>query len=158
MLRADTEVYLGATCHDGPHFEGGCLRYVASGMCVELSNKWKDKTNALAVNPDLKHPYYIRNRQKSWEERGILEPDGSGPLRWETYDAKLTAQGRRCGLCGRSEFWCPRLCADHDHLTHRFRGVLCRDCNQFAVGVFEKTGHYRTPEHEAAIRAYLERA
>lgn len=48
------------------------------------------------------------------------------------YDAILRSQGGVCKLCGRP----PRklaLAVDHDHKTHRVRGLLCFTCNHFHV-------------------------
>lgn len=48
------------------------------------------------------------------------------------YYAKLEEQGGGCGICGRKDSGCPRkkrFAVDHDHVTKRFRGVLCHPCN-----------------------------
>lgn len=54
----------------------------------------------------------------------------------DEFEAKLEAQGGRCGIC-------PRVIApgngwalDHDHQNGAFRGVLCMHCNS-ALGQFE---------------------
>ena len=43
----------------------------------------------------------------------------------ETYK-RLMATSNCCEICGSKE----QLCYDHDHLTMKFRGVLCRKCNR----------------------------
>jgi ribosomal protein L25 (general stress protein Ctc) len=58
---------------------------------------------------------------------------------WRKYDRKLLtadeytemhkAQGGVCAICGgrgKSEVL---LCIDHDHVTGKVRGLLCRNCN-----------------------------
>ena len=42
----------------------------------------------------------------------------------EEYDAMLLKQEGHCALCLRTE-----VMVDHDHLTGRFRGLLCRSHN-----------------------------
>ena len=53
---------------------------------------------------------------------------------------------QKCEICGRtidesvkwkSKFAPKNLCIDHDHTTHKFRGVLCSTCNR-QLGWFEK--------------------
>ena len=43
----------------------------------------------------------------------------------ETYN-RLMATSNCCEICGNTE----QLCYDHDHITMKFRGVLCRACNR----------------------------
>jgi hypothetical protein len=70
------------------------------------------------------------------------------------YQAMLTKQGDRCAIC-RADDWPGkgrRPHTDHDHLTGRFRGILCGRCNN-GLGMFG--------EDAARLRAaadYLERA
>lgn len=40
-----------------------------------------------------------------------------------------------CEICGRK--YATNLCIDHDHNTHRFRGLLCSQCNR-SLGWYEK--------------------
>ena len=57
------------------------------------------------------------------------------PLPKVDYDVEFARQDGRCALCGKRS---PRrrLDRDHDHLTGRFRGLLCRRCNR-ALAPFE---------------------
>ena len=43
----------------------------------------------------------------------------------EEYKERM-ASSNCCEVCSRTE----ELCYDHDHLTMKFRGVLCRGCNR----------------------------
>jgi predicted nucleic acid-binding Zn ribbon protein len=70
------------------------------------------------------------------------------------YEAKLAEQDGRCAIC-RSDEWPGkdnRPQTDHDHVTGRFRGILCGNCNN-GLGMFD--------EDAARLRAaadYLNRA
>ncbi len=58
----------------------------------------------------------------------------------------LNEAGRKCEACGGTT----RLCIDHDHTTHRVRGVLCDTCNR-TLGLIELY-----PNALVGILAYLE--
>ena len=50
----------------------------------------------------------------------------------DEYEAVLAMQGGRCAICGRLPSGGPknrRLHADHDHVTGKFRALLCNHCN-----------------------------
>jgi hypothetical protein len=64
----------------------------------------------------------------------------------EQFERLLVVQGDRCALPGCDG---QPTDVDHDHITGRVRGLLCRRCN-VAVGFVEK--------HGAAVAAYLDRA
>jgi 5-methylcytosine-specific restriction endonuclease McrA len=51
------------------------------------------------------------------------------------YQRMLDAQGGRCAICGNKPVTI-RLAVDHDHVTGRVRGLLCRRCNR-ALGLWE---------------------
>jgi hypothetical protein len=61
-------------------------------------------------------------------------------LTLEDWDRLFAAQGGRCALCNRHQSELSFvLCVDHDHITGKVRGLLCRACNG-ALGYFEKIG------------------
>lgn len=45
------------------------------------------------------------------------------------YSEMLVSQGGACGLCGVVLVGTKPLAVDHDHVTGRIRGLLCRRCN-----------------------------
>jgi 5-methylcytosine-specific restriction endonuclease McrA len=51
------------------------------------------------------------------------------------YQKMLDAQDGRCAICGNKPVTI-RLAVDHDHVTGRVRGLLCRRCNR-ALGLWE---------------------
>lgn len=65
-------------------------------------------------------------------------------ITWEEYQNLLLAQNYLCKICKSTETSTipgtnkpARLCVDHDHLTGKIRGLLCRNCNT-AIGKFKE--------------------
>jgi hypothetical protein len=50
----------------------------------------------------------------------------------EEWNKLFTDQGKRCAICGSSDSRTKERGwhTDHDHITNKVRGVLCRPCNQ----------------------------
>lgn len=71
----------------------------------------------------------------------------------EDYDRMVTEQDSRCAICLKPGETDPsslmRLGVDHDHVTGRVRGLLCRPCNR-AVGIIGDD-----PELARRMAAYL---
>lgn len=88
------------------------------------------------------------NTHLSWLRRlkkmGIAEAE---------YNSRFEQQGGLCLICHKSgEGRFNRLCADHDHRTGKFRGLICNQCNS-------GLGHFKdNPEFLRAAIAYLEAA
>ena len=51
----------------------------------------------------------------------------------DEYDRLLELQGGRCAIC-RNQSRTIRLAVDHDHLTGKVRGLLCKRCNHDLLG------------------------
>ncbi len=51
----------------------------------------------------------------------------------EQFDRMMKRQDGRCAICGREPKPGKRLAVDHDHKTHRVRGLLCFTCNRYKV-------------------------
>jgi hypothetical protein len=71
-----------------------------------------------------------RNRVKGWKSQGII-------LSISGYNKLYNEQKGRCCICGKhqSEINYP-LYVDHNHMTGKVRGLVCRYCN-FLIGVVE---------------------
>jgi len=71
----------------------------------------------------------LDSRRTAWRLKGILNPDGS-PFTIQDYNLAFQIQGGMCKICGAHQSSQSRaLCADHDHATGFFRGILCHHCN-----------------------------
>lgn len=74
--------------------------------------------------------YYARNRERLLEAARVQH---HGVAR-EDAEARLVAQGGMCAICSKNISFVHGTrsggaCTDHDHITGRFRGVLCSRCN-----------------------------
>lgn len=70
--------------------------------------------------------YYAKNKS-SWLDRFRIAKYGVTP---ELYAEMLAEQQGKCPICGLQFDGSPRQeHVDHDHVTGKVRGVLCRDCN-----------------------------
>ena len=110
------------------------------------SEFWKNQ----AACKDCQREYRIlfrdpqRGRDTAWmaaiAKRGLSVDD---------YMAMLESQGGVCAICKLPDPQGIRLSVDHDHVTERVRGLLCRNCN-VALGLFKDD-----PVRIEAARGYL---
>ena len=100
---------------------------------------------------------YWLERETGWRRQGIRNADGTPFLRAD-YHRLSELQGGVCALCGRHPpMWSVTLSVDHDRKTGKARGLLCTDCNHYALGMFEKYGRFgRRQDVNNLIRSYLE--
>jgi recombination endonuclease VII len=56
----------------------------------------------------------------------------------EDYKKLYEAQGGRCAICKRATGAARRLAVDHDHKTGEVRGLLCKPCNRYGLGMFAR--------------------
>jgi len=68
-------------------------------------------------------------------------------IRLTDYNLFLKKQKNACAICGRL-FGRRRPSVDHDHITNRFRGILCYGCNS-------RLGHLEMKGWLQKARAYL---
>lgn len=69
----------------------------------------------------------------------------------EEYKILYDAQGGRCAICRRATGATRKLAVDHDHKTGEIRGLLCKPCNRYGLGMFARDN----PEVFDRAAAYL---
>jgi hypothetical protein len=94
---------------------------------------WAKHKDELKLKRKLKGPPKILNHGLTYNHAWSLKQVMITP---QEYITQLQKQEYRCGICGRhkTEFK-KALAGDHDHITGKFRGVLCGNCNK-ALGLF----------------------
>jgi len=106
-----------------------CVDCKVECFCDELLPMWFVKNKGskhgyrnlcipCAVRRNEKHP-----KQKDWKTNHQTNKRyGVDAL---TYKERMASQ-KSCEICDSTK----ELCYDHDHVTMKFRGVLCRQCNR----------------------------
>lgn len=82
--------------------------------------------------------YYSENPNKKSEanRKAQLKKYGITP---EEYNSLFTSQMGCCAGCGiHQSKYNKRLSVDHDHITHKVRGLLCQGCNSVLGYAFEQ--------------------
>ena len=73
-------------------------------------------------------------REYNWKKWGIINADGT-QFTMVDYRRHFQLQNGKCKLTTCNKTSSGRaMCADHDHITHKFRGLLCNSCNKDKVG------------------------
>lgn len=95
---------------------------------------------------------------KQWQQRPENKPFLAAKRRRRTlraygltpelWDAKFIEQGKACAICRTTET--SQWHTDHDHVTGRFRGILCKKCNN-GIGQLKDS-----PDLLRAAASYLE--
>jgi hypothetical protein len=82
--------------------------------------------------------YPRRFREKNWKRLGM-------DLKYADFAKRFEEQGGKCAVCkkdlilgSKAEAGTKQACADHDHHTGKFRGVLCYGCNNGVVNGLER--------------------
>ncbi len=123
-------------------------QYLNCGVCGELFQQ-KTVNNLFCTNPECKKQRtkqrWAKWREKDGSDERVLEYQRrfrkkthygkkweikkKYGLEWDEYLELLERFNHSCALCGATE----DLCIDHDHLTGKIRGILCRPHNM-AIG------------------------
>jgi|ERR1700690_523045 len=93
--------------------------------------------------------WYIKNKQRACgqgRERHLKTKYG---IEEADVEQLLRAQQGRCAICRKMLLWGSFTHVDHDHETHRIRGLLCVNCNTGLGQFFDR------PELLRAAAEYL---
>ena len=126
-------------------------------MATKKRNREADRARVKAwrkANPEKRRAqgrrYYSKNKAKVqarhrdrtvrdpfWRRANVLRRYG---LTRDDYDRILCDQGYSCAVCGRlfAGLTSRQICLDHDHVTGRFRAVLCHWCNIMLGGAQDR--------------------
>lgn len=94
---------------------------------IENPNYYKDKYDPIAAKQ-----YRESNKkeisEKQWSKRGIID------ITYEKYLLDLQTQNGKCAICN---IIMTKPQTDHNHITGKYRALLCVPCNN-GLGVYEK--------------------
>lgn len=85
------------------------------------------------------HRVVVRARKAANHEKRVQNVYG---LEAGEYAQLYEFQGGVCALCRRSTGAARRLAVDHDHLTGKVRGELCKPCNTLLGHARDKTAFF----------------
>jgi len=95
------------------------------GRVKQLNQSYQERRN---TDPVLRKRDRVNKRKKSLQKNyGLTLKD---------YEQMLETQNNRCAICSIRHTENKKLQVDHNHLTGKVRGLLCKSCN-FLVGTFE---------------------
>lgn len=100
--------------------------------------KHKDKLNKQSKE------YYKNNRDRQLQLQKDFAYKRKYGISQEEVDALFIKQKGRCAICNQT--YHRTLHVDHNHVTGKVRGLLCKTCNTH-LGTYEK--------HKEAINGYL---
>ena len=119
---------------------------------IEYERRWRAK------HPDKVREKRRRQKQKDpakylkyFRDRSARLPSRYHGFTYTEVLARLAKQGGGCGICAITTPGNARWHGDHDHVTGKFRGVLCGRCNM-GLGLFRDD-----PKLLVAARRYLKR-
>lgn len=113
------------------------------------TREWRRKNPDLVKKINRIHYYH----PESGTKRMRSQLRRSFSITMEEYSALLEVQKGVCAICGEcgTTGKAKRLSVDHNHTTHRVRGLLCRKCNS-GIGLMNDD-----PERLRKAIKYLER-
>lgn len=123
--------------------EFGFNKFKKDGLCgvCKLCRK-KYKINHKDKIQESQRKYYIKNKAKCNEasrkwarEIGKYKRYG---ITKEEYDSLIISQNNKCAICGINFSGIKKVDVhiDHDHITLKVRGIICRTCN-WCLGWFD---------------------
>ena len=126
-----------------------------SPKCYRKTEAWRQVCQRHDAKPERRERQNELRRGERNRRTALRRVD----MTIEEYETKLAEQDGRCALCGREPKngfkvdggRMPALHRDHDHVTGKWRDLLCNSCNQ-GLGLFQDN-----PELLRAAAAYIER-
>lgn len=114
-----------------PRRKDGRLGDRVRGDCSECLRIYKKKY-AEANKDDIaakKKARYYRDKEKNKDKFRHFRYKRKYGITVEEFTRIANQQDNLCKLCRSPSGGKKRLCVDHDHVTGRFRGLLCIQCN-----------------------------
>jgi DNA-directed RNA polymerase subunit RPC12/RpoP len=92
----------------------------------------REKERARSRKWAAAHPEEVRAKDRVWqaankEKVRVWHRAEKYGLTADAFDAMRAAQQNKCAICGKEFDREPHV--DHDHITGKVRGLLCRKCN-----------------------------
>jgi hypothetical protein len=77
------------------------------------------------------HREYYTQKQREWRENNIdstknISLKSKYGISLKEYNEMFSNQGGNCAICGRNGLV---LCIDHNHVSKKVRGLICKSCN-----------------------------
>lgn len=99
-----------------------------------LGDFHKNKCSSDGYQSNCKNCNCEKTKQRDpdqWRKYNLMRNFGITP---EQYNTLLEKQKHRCAICDKHEDqFKKKLAVDHDHQTHRIRGLLCTACNYHLI-------------------------
>jgi len=96
----------------------------SDGSCKECHFLYNQKYKKENYDQTQRH-----FQKANWTKSGILNNDGKIFSRLD-FDYHYQLQQGKCFICHKHQSDLTHaLCADHNHTTKKFRGLLCKNCN-----------------------------
>lgn len=76
--------------------------------------------------------WYLKNKLPSFDARKNVLLIKRYGISLDTYNSLVVKQNSCCAICGETR----KLYVDHNHITNKVRGLLCRECN-VGLGYFK---------------------
>jgi hypothetical protein len=123
---------------------GSLTKHVANSSCVKCNIKRnKHKLSNTALMAPYRTPEKQAAKQTVWRANNphkhaaqwLRSACRKRGITVESYETMRDAQGNTCAICKLPDER-GRLCIDHDHVTGKVRGLICRACN-LALGYFK---------------------
>ncbi len=116
-----------------PEVRARMRAYQQSPRGKEVARKASAKIRATEEYKRKAREYKKSDKYQKWRRNDMFKKQFGITL--DDYDKMLESQKGLCAICGLKETFTMKgrthsLAVDHDHVTGKIRGLLCRACNQ----------------------------